>query len=138
MPRYTRPVRYITFRYVLDEAHRINHERMRSNLRQPSRRFYYPACRGKKHGVGWATPVWNIRWDYVGVIQRGMSQSLYWCETCLPKKYRRIAADMRRGEKTWHRIEGEALMEFGVSEYGYLEPKKKGLAAVPRPQEEEI
>lgn len=119
MPRYTRPVRCITFRYVLDEAARG----------LP----WYPACRGKKHGVGWATPVWNIRWDYAGVIQRGMSQSLYWCETCLPEKYRPTAADMRRGEETGRRIEGEALMEFGVSKYGYLEPKKKGLAAVPRP-----
>lgn len=58
---------------------------------------YYPMCRGRRHrgpNAGWAPPVWNLRWHYRSHSVRGQATSQYWCDACLPAKYRQAARQM--------------------------------------------
>lgn len=86
------------------------------------RHEHYPPCRGKKHEgttrsgapatVFW--PDWNVRFEYVTTVSRGGGQSMYWCDVCLPQKYRRLADAMLRGREKVRLIRGEALEEVGA------------------------
>jgi hypothetical protein len=69
---------------------------------------YMPWCRGKKHkGVGW--PWWNIRFSYKTLSVRAANQSFYWCDVCLPARYRTVADSMIRGSEKARVLQGEAL-----------------------------
>lgn len=57
---------------------------------------YYPACRGRKHTTGWARPRWNVRF---------IRSSMYWCNDCLPRKYRAAADTVALGQRRAIRIE---------------------------------
>ncbi len=103
----------ITLRYVRDEAWRAR-----------DRKDYYPWCRGKKHtgesrGGGNATvvyPHWNVRYHYKTHSVRGGNQSFYWCDECLPDKYRKVADSMMRGGTTARIIQGKALEKIVAPE----------------------
>lgn len=72
------------------------------------RNNYYPSCRGKKHTRVLPRPVWNIRFSYVA---GGGGQSHYWCDECLPARYRTVADSMLRGKEKTRVLQGEALKE---------------------------
>ena len=90
----------ITLRYVRDEARR-HYDRTGDHL---------PWCRGKKHeGIGW--PHWNVHYRYKTHSVRGGGVSFWWCDVCLPDKYRVVANSMLRGKETLRIIKGKALEE---------------------------
>lgn len=99
----------ITLRYVREEA-----------LRARDRHNYYPWCRGTMHteksrGGGRATivyPRWNVRYHYKTDSFRGGYQSFYWCDECLPDKYREVADSMKRGDEMSRIIQGKALEDI--------------------------
>lgn len=134
--RRTRPVRYISIRNCEEQAKRQHYAIM------DGKRGWHPKCRGKNHSGKWAHPNWHVRWEYKGVIQRAVShQSLYWCDDCLPMKYRYAAEALRRSGASWHRYKGKQLQQFGIGENGYRLPPTKAVALVPvtspRPQARE-
>lgn len=92
-------VAQIELRYVREMARR-----------RRDRHEYFPFCRGKKHeGLGW--PWWNVRFSYKTLSVRAANQSMYWCDVCLPARYRTVADSMRRGNEKTRIIQGEALKE---------------------------
>ncbi len=91
----------IVLRYVRDEARR----------RYDWSGDHLPFCRGKKHeGIGW--PHWNVRYRYETHSVRGGGVSLYWCDVCLPDKYRKVADSMKHGGTTVRILKGKALEEI--------------------------
>ena len=100
MSKRRHEVANIVLRHVRDEVHFWR-----------ERNHYYPLCRGKKHeGIGW--PHWNVRYRYKTHSVRGGGVSLYWCNVCLPDKYRKVADSMIRGKETARIIKGKALEEI--------------------------
>jgi hypothetical protein len=92
-------VTQITIRFVREMARR-----------RADRHEYMPWCRGKKHeGVGW--PWWNIRFSYKTHSVRGGGVSLYWCNVCLPARYRTAADSMIRGNEKHRILQGDALTQ---------------------------
>ena len=91
----------ITIRYVRDEA------RQRHDWSD----HYLPWCRGNKHeGIGW--PDWNVLFRYKTHSVRGGGMSFWWCDKCLPNKYRKVIDSMKRGDETTRIIQGEAMEEI--------------------------
>lgn len=89
----------ITLRYVRLEA--IN--------RRGRRDDYYPACRGNRHEDCDFYPAWNVRYEYKSLSVRGGGQSMYWCDVCLPERYRTVADSMLRGHENYRLLGGVAL-----------------------------
>lgn len=87
----------IELRFVRDTA-----------LSRRDRGGYHPWCRGTKHeGLGW--PWWNVRFSYKTLSVRAANQSFYWCDVCLPDRYRTVADSMLRGKEHRHVLTGKAL-----------------------------
>lgn len=117
--RYKPTIVRIELRHVREEA-RFWHDR----------REHYPLCRGKKHEgttrsgqpatIFW--PDWNVRFYYKSIVSKGGGQSFYWCDICLPSRYRTVADSMRRGGEKGRVIQGEALAEVGVAPRPRNEP----------------
>lgn len=53
--------------------------------------------------------VWNVRYDYKSLSVRGGGQSMYWCNVCLPERYRTVADSMLRGKETTRILQGKTL-----------------------------
>lgn len=67
----------------------------------------YPACRGASKHAAW--PHWNVQYAYRLSNSR---QSFYWCDECLPAKYRQVADSMLRGGETRRVLEGATAEDF--------------------------
>lgn len=63
----------------------------------------YPACRGASKHAAW--PHWYIQYSYQRRTRNG-GQGFYWCDDCLPAKYREVADSMLRGGETRRVLEG--------------------------------
>ncbi len=70
---------------------------------------YYPACRGNRREECRFYPAWNVRYRYESLSVRGGGQSMYWCDVCLPARYRTVADSMLRGGEDYRILKGEAL-----------------------------
>lgn len=81
----------------------------RSAIFNAQRNQYFPSCR--KCGC---LPIWNIQYEYATVVRRGVRRSLYWCETCLPEKYREVAESMTRGKEESRVLQGETAADFAT------------------------
>ncbi len=73
------------------------------------RRDYYPSCRGNRRKDCRIYPDWNVRYEYKSLSVRGGGQSMYWCDVCLPARYRTVADSMLRGDEDYRIIAGTAL-----------------------------
>jgi hypothetical protein len=98
MSKQRHEVAQIELRYVRDTARR----------RYDLGSGYSTWCRGKKHeGIGW--PWWNIRFSYKTHSVRGGGMGMYWCDVCLPARYRTVADSMLRGGEQHRVLRGKAL-----------------------------
>ena len=82
-----------------------------------SRHVYYPSCRRatKREDCRFSS-IWNVRYDYKTHSVRGGGQSMYWCDVCLPEKYRRVADSMLRGMETSRVLTGAAMKRAGLAD----------------------
>ncbi len=88
----------ITIRYVQEEA-----------ILRRMRDGHYPYCRGNRRKECRQWPVWNVRYAYDTISVRGSGQSMYWCDICLPARYRIVAGSMIRGKEKSRILVGAAL-----------------------------
>lgn len=87
------------------------------------RRGYYPLCRAGYQREGCRIyPDWNIRYEYKTLSVRGGGQSMYWCDVCLPEKYRVVADSMLRGKEKNRTIKGEELEQIDTPRASRKEP----------------
>lgn len=98
----------------------LRHVRREIHFRR-ERTGYAPSCRGRRKDCR-IYPDWNLRYTYVGIAVRGGAQSLYWCDTCLPRKYRLVADSMLRGDEQRRVLEGDAQVAVPPPEPASKEP----------------
>lgn len=77
-----------------------------------SRHDYFPSCRGNRRDECRFYPHWNVRYSYKSLSVRGGGQSMYWCDVCLPARYRTVADSMLRGHENYRILSGAILREI--------------------------